>query len=303
MLCYDANLPFNFANSPFWQPIFDAVNALHSGYKAPTYNALRGSMLKNTVDEVNNYLEEIKMSWRYTGCSIMADVDRHQTMFPNQLFGIVAEVNPEYVVQFVTDSEPSYKTVGKRLEVVYGTFFWTPRTAHCLDLILEHLCKPSVFSHIATTIERAVTITKFIYNHGDLLNLMRKKFTGGKELCHPASTRFATNFISIQSLVLNRKSLQQMFVSDEYSTSRHSEVTKGLLACITRLVPHEATQDLITNQIENYREAKGMFGMKLAIRHRTKLGPVAWWNQFGGDVEELQSFDQNPQSDLQCDWV
>ncbi|XP_077219001.1 uncharacterized protein LOC143853151 [Tasmannia lanceolata] len=72
--------------------------------------------------------------------------------------------------------------------------------------------------------------------------------------------------------------------------SRHSEVTRGLLACITRLVPDEGTQDLITNQIEDYREAKGMFGMKLAIRNRTKLGPVAWWNQFGGDVEELQTF-------------
>ncbi|XP_077241896.1 uncharacterized protein LOC143882271 [Tasmannia lanceolata] len=229
---------------------------------------------------------------------------------------------------------------------------------------------------------------------------MRKKFTGGKELCRPAATRFATNFISIQSLVLNRKSLQQMFVFDEYSTSRfvqhplsegvvsivldksfwdqckyilniseplvrvlrlvdrqdklamgylyeamdkakenikerlkkksdynpiwriidqrwdrqlhsplhaagyflnhalfftptfsrHSEVTRGLLACITRLVPDEGTQDLITNQIEDYREAKGMFGMKLAIRNRTKLGPVAWWNQFGGDMEELQTF-------------
>ncbi|XP_077243166.1 uncharacterized protein LOC143883731 [Tasmannia lanceolata] len=33
-----------------------------------------------------------------------------------------------------------------------------------------------------------------------------------------------------------------------------------------------------------------MFGMKLAIRNRTKLGPVAWWNQFGCDVEELQTF-------------
>ncbi|XP_077226238.1 uncharacterized protein LOC143859407 [Tasmannia lanceolata] len=296
--------------------------------------------------------------------------------------------------------EPSYKAAVKRLEAAFGTFFWTPCAAHCLDLILEHLCKPTVFPHIATTIERARTITKFIYNHGSLLNLMRKKFTGGKELCRPAATRFATNFISIQSLVLNRKALQQMFVSDEYSTSRfvqhplsegvvstvldksfwdqckyilniseplvrvlrlvdrqdkpamgylyeamdkakenikerlkrksdynpiwriidqrwdrqlhsplhaagyflnpalfftltfsrHSEVSRGLLACITRLVPDEGTQDLITNQIEDYREAKGMFGMKLAIRNRTKLGPVAWWNQFGGDVEELQTF-------------
>ncbi|XP_077244083.1 uncharacterized protein LOC143884415 [Tasmannia lanceolata] len=235
MLCYDANLPFNVA------------------------------ILKNTVDEVNNYLEEIKMSWRYTGCSIMADGwtdTKHRSLInflvycpkgviflksvdasgivknADELYNIfekiVGEVNPEYVVQFVTDSEPSYKAARKRLEAVFGTFFWTLCAAHCLDLILEHLCKPTVFPHIATTIKRARTITKFIYNHGSFLNLMRKKFIGGKELCRPAATKFTTNFISIQSPVLNRKALQQMFVSDEYSTSRfvqHS-LSEGVVSTV-----------------------------------------------------------------------
>ncbi|XP_077234176.1 uncharacterized protein LOC143876344 [Tasmannia lanceolata] len=72
--------------------------------------------------------------------------------------------------------------------------------------------------------------------------------------------------------------------------SKHHEVTQGLIECINRLVPNEVTQDTITSQIENYRESTGMFAMKMAIRNRGRLGPVAWWNQFGNDVPELQSF-------------
>ncbi|XP_077249262.1 uncharacterized protein LOC143888726 [Tasmannia lanceolata] len=147
---------------------------------------------------------------------------------------IVLEVGPENVVQFITDSEPSYKAAWKKLEIKYATFLWTPCAAHCLDLILEHLGKPDVFPLIGSTIDRARKITRFIYNHAALLNLMRQKFTGVRDLCRPARTRFATNFISIQILVLHRKALQQMFVSDEYAASRY--IRHGLIEEIVSTV-------------------------------------------------------------------
>ncbi|XP_077226378.1 uncharacterized protein LOC143865828 [Tasmannia lanceolata] len=372
MLCYDANLSFNVANSPYWQPMFDAaaINAVGSGVV---------------------FLKSVNAS------GVVKNAEALFAIFDE----IVLEVGPKNVVQFITDSEPSYKAAGKKLEIKYTTFFWTPCAAHCLDLILEHLGKPDVFPLIGSTIDRARKITRFIYNHAALLNLMRQKFTGGRDLCRLAWTRFATNSISIQSLVLHRKALQQMFVSDEYAASRyirhglseeivstvldkqfwdnckhilniseplvrvlrlvdrqdkpamgyiyeaidrakenikarlknkksdyapiwriidqrwdkqlhsplhavgyflnpalffsptfskHHEVTRGLIECINRLVPDEVTQDTITSKIENYRESTGMFAMKMAIRNRGGLGPVAWWNQFGNDVPDLQSF-------------
>ncbi|XP_077229963.1 uncharacterized protein LOC143862971 [Tasmannia lanceolata] len=372
MLCYDANLSFNVANSPYWQPMFDAaaINAVGSGVV---------------------FLKSVNAS------GVVKNAEALFAIFDE----IVLEVGPKNVVQFITDSEPSYKAAGKKLEIKYATFFWTPCAAHCLDLILEHLGKPDVFPLIGSTINRARKITRFIYNHAALLNLMRQKFTGGRDLCRLAWTRFATNSISIQSLVLHRKALQQMFVSDEYAASRyirhglseeivstvldkqfwdnckhilniseplvrmlrlvdrqdkpamgyiyeaidrakenikarlknkksdyapiwriidqrwdkqlhsplhavgyflnpalffsptfskHHEVTRGLIECINRLVPDEVTQDTIPSKIENYRESTGMFAMKMAIRNRGGLGPVAWWNQFGNDVPDLQSF-------------
>ncbi|CAN6476522.1 unnamed protein product [Victoria cruziana] len=66
------------------------------------------------------------------------------------------------------------------------------------------------------TVERCQEITKYIYNHAYVLNLMRK-FTKGAELIRPAQTRFATNVLTVQSIVKQRAALRQMFSSDDWS--------------------------------------------------------------------------------------
>ncbi|XP_077221619.1 uncharacterized protein LOC143855387 [Tasmannia lanceolata] len=320
MLCYDANLPFNVANSPYWQPMFNAINAVGSGVV---------------------FLKSVNAS------GVVKNAEALFAIFDE----IVLEVGPENVVQFITDSEPSYKAAGKKLEIKYATFFWTPCAAHCLDLILEHLGKPYVFPLIGSTIDRARKITRFIYNHAALLNLMRQKFTGGRDLCRPAWTRFATNFISIQSLVLHRKALQQMFVSDEYTASRYirhglsEEIVSTVLdkqfwdSCkhilniskplvrVLHLVDRQdkpamgyiyeamdrAKENIkarLKNKKSDYAPIKAFFTllsfsvllnslrsfiMFLANDPSKCLTiivsfTVAWWNQFGNDVPDLQSF-------------
>ncbi|KAG6779867.1 hypothetical protein POTOM_016269 [Populus tomentosa] len=52
-----------------------------------------------------------------------------------------------------------------------------------------------------------------------------------------------------------------------------TEVTRGLLSTITRLIPECDTQDVISGQLEEYKKATGDFGMPLAIRQREKLNP------------------------------
>ncbi|CAN6446720.1 unnamed protein product [Victoria cruziana] len=69
---------------------------------------------------------------------------------------------------------------------------------------------------IKLTVERCQEITKYIYNHAYVLNLMRK-FTKGAELIRPAQTKFATNVLTVQSIVKQRTALRQMFSSDDWS--------------------------------------------------------------------------------------
>ncbi|XP_042988758.1 uncharacterized protein LOC122316292 [Carya illinoinensis] len=135
----------------------------------------------------------------------------------------VQEVVVKNIVQFITDNDASYKAAGKKLQQKYGSFFWSPCATHCIDLMLENFCDPRHFPIIDETIKKARKITKFIYNHAWVLTLMRKDFTKGHDLCRPVVTRFATNFLSIQCLLLFKKEFQQMFTCDKWIVSSYSK--------------------------------------------------------------------------------
>ncbi|RWR93355.1 hypothetical protein CKAN_02260300 [Cinnamomum micranthum f. kanehirae] len=209
---FDANIPFNAANSKFFRAMCDAIASIGPGYKMPSYHNLRTRILKNIVEEVNDFMEHYKSSWTETGCSIMSDgwTDGKQRTLINflvycpkgviflksvdasgirknadALFSIFDEVvlfvGPEKVVQFITDNDATYKATGKRLAEKYRTFYWTGCAAHCIDLMLEEMAKPKLFPKNAVTIDTARKVTRFIYNHTRCLykfrNELRQMFT------------------------------------------------------------------------------------------------------------------------------
>ena len=79
---------------------------------------------------------------------------------------------------------------------------------------------------IKNTVEHAKSITKYIYNHSWILNLMRKH-TGGKDIIRPVITRFATLFLTLQSMGAQHRNLQKMFSSDEWNESQFSRKQDG----------------------------------------------------------------------------
>jgi hypothetical protein len=73
-------------------------------------------------------------------------------------------------VQIIIDNATSYVAVDKLLMERHPTIFWTPCVAHCIDLMLEDVGK---ISFVKEVIDRARSITKFIYNHAFVLSLTR----------------------------------------------------------------------------------------------------------------------------------
>jgi len=136
---------------------------------------------------------------------------------------VVMEVGVENVVQVITDNASNYVAAGKMLEEKHPTIWWSPCAAHCLDLMLEDIDK---IEWVKKCVEDAKSITRYIYNHSWVLNLMRKH-TGGKELVRSAITRFATKFLSLQSLVQEKSNLRKMFSCDEWNASQWSKKAKG----------------------------------------------------------------------------
>ena len=134
---------------------------------------------------------------------------------------IIKEVGQDNVVQIVTGNGSTFMKVGKQLMKKYN-LYWTPCVAHYIDLIFEDIGKrPSVID----VINNARKITNFIYNHGWLLAQMRK-YCGG-DIVWPGATRFATNYIDLDSLFKKMADLKKLFMSDEWAQHKLSRTKLG----------------------------------------------------------------------------
>ncbi|KAM1285408.1 hypothetical protein ACFX13_028896 [Malus domestica] len=252
---YESGIPFTAANSHFYQQMADAIAAVGPGYKMPSYNALRGKLLNHSVQDAEEYGEELRRSWDVTGCSVMVDrwVDKggHTVInffvycpkgtvflksadasdisecpeaFLNLFDGVVQEVGPQRIVNFVTDASPSCKAARKLLMEKYKTFFCSTCGAHGVDLMLEEIGK---MNEVKEVLAKAKKVTRFVYNSAWMLNLVRKK-TGGREIVQLATTRFASVFLTLQNIVALKHQLQQIFTTAAWMQSNFSKQRAGL---------------------------------------------------------------------------
>ena len=77
-------------------------------------------------------------------------------------------------------------------------------------MIFEDIGKRAIVLELITN---ARNIANFIYNHGWLLEKMRK--VCGGDIIRPWAIRFATNYIALESLLKKRVDLKNIFISDE----------------------------------------------------------------------------------------
>ena len=78
---------------------------------------------------------------------------------------------------------------------------------------------------VAQLIENAQKITNFIYNHDRLLAKMRK--VCGGDIMRPGTTRFATNYTALDSLLKKMSDLMKIFISNEWASHKLSRTEVG----------------------------------------------------------------------------
>ena len=113
------------------------------------------------------------------------------------------------MVQIVTNNGSAFVKAGNLL-MKKCNLYWTPCATHCIDLMFEEIGKRD---SVAQLIMNGRKITNFIYNHGWLLAKMRR--VCGGDIVRPGATRFATNYIAIDSLLKKRVDLNKVFISNE----------------------------------------------------------------------------------------
>ncbi|XP_020268539.1 uncharacterized protein LOC109843955 [Asparagus officinalis] len=102
----------------------------------------------------------------------------------------------------------------RKLKIKRPRIFWTSCVAHTTNLMLQDIGKLTKFKNI---IEKARALTVFIYGHTRTLALMRK-CTRRKDIVRPGTTRFATSFLTLGSLLEKKDALMAMFNSDEFTS-------------------------------------------------------------------------------------
>ncbi|CAJ2656669.1 unnamed protein product [Trifolium pratense] len=261
------------------------------------------------MKETTKVIEEHKLVWKKTGCTIMSDgwTDKRRrtilnfsvnspkgtvflksidasyiTKTADKIFEmideVVEQVGEENVVQIVTDNAANYKVAGAMLMYKRKKLYWTPCAAHCIDLMLEDLVRPAV-------------------------------------------TRFATSYLTLRCLAENKSALIRMFTSNEWTISKFAKTADGklieevimdkefwkdVIIClkgagplikVLRLVDsdEEPTMGLIYETMDQTKE-------KIQVNFNSvQKSPIAmaaletntaaqWWESYGDEHPELQKF-------------
>ncbi|CAH1422060.1 unnamed protein product [Lactuca virosa] len=195
---YSVGLPFNDVRDEGFKDAINAIGEYGRGMPAPSYHNMRSIDASEHIHNAEYIVKKVNE--------------------------VVAEVGEENVVQFITDNGSNYKAAGKILEEQHPKLFWTPCAAHCVNLIVQDIRKKE--ATIATALTKARAIVVYIYNHGRILNMMRK-LTKNRELHRSCVTRFATQFYTLQSVHENRHHLQVLFVSEQWRKSDFAKKAPG----------------------------------------------------------------------------
>ncbi|KAK9123923.1 hypothetical protein Sjap_013525 [Stephania japonica] len=252
---YDVGASLDAVNSPYFQPMIDAIALRGPGVEMISYHDLRGWILKNSIEEVNGFFDRCKATWGRIGCSVLVDewitetgrvllnffvhcaeglvflksIDVSDTIRSSDalyelLKGVVEEVGVSNVLQVITGTAEHYVIAGKRLSATFRTLYWTPCAARSINSMLEDISK---VEWISVTLDSAKSITRFIYNHGAILNMMRR-YTSGRDLVQPTVSRFATDFVTLKSMVNLKDSLRTMVTTQEWMDYPFSKQAEGI---------------------------------------------------------------------------
>ncbi|KAL4204195.1 hypothetical protein AMTRI_Chr01g108540 [Amborella trichopoda] len=231
---YHAGISFNTTSLNSFHTMLEAIEQFGLGLKAPTPYEIGEPLLKKELEYTNEYLKTHKERWAKFGVSLMTDMcsDKRSNMnlLVNCPTGTVFLCSIDasndvdvahYIFSFI---DKGIEEVGEEHVIqVRPRIFWTPCTAHCVDLMLEAIGELPPIKRI---IFKAKKVTIFIYSHILTLSMM-PKFTKKRELVRPRVTRFATAYLNLQSMYKRRIALRSMFASEEWSKCKWSRDAKG----------------------------------------------------------------------------
>ncbi|XP_019198465.1 PREDICTED: uncharacterized protein LOC109192332 isoform X2 [Ipomoea nil] len=251
---YETGVDFDAIKSPSFVRMIKSIIGPFNTMKIPTCNDLKGWILQDAVKEMQEYTSDIKSVWAATGCSILLDgwvdsrgrklvnilvycpkgtvyrqsydisaIDGNAVAMEDFLDSVIEEVGVDNVVQIVSYSTSTFmEDVGKRVNQKHKRIFWTVSASHCIELMLNKLAMMDAIKEI---LEKAKTITQFVYSNEDVLKLARKFCS--TDLVKPSKIKSIVPFLTLENMVMEEEDLQKMFLSSGWKSLVCSSTREG----------------------------------------------------------------------------
>ncbi|KAL0719306.1 hypothetical protein Bca4012_068630 [Brassica carinata] len=280
-------VPTEAANSLYFQNMVELIGMYGEGYVVPSSQLFSGRLLHDEITTIKGYLREYRSSWTVTGCSILADTWTNaegKTMISflvscprgvyfhssidatdvaedslslfKYLDKLVEDVGEENVVQVITQNTGVCRSAGKLLEEKRKNLYWSPCAMHSTELVLEDISK---LEYVSECLEKSQRITRFIYNQTWLLNLMKNEFTQGMDLLTPETTRHASSFATLHTLMDHKANLRALFQSNSWILAQKSEEGREVEKTVSSAAFWKKVQ-YVLKSVEPVMEVFGMVG-------------------------------------------
>lgn len=258
---YETGTEFDAIQSDSFQLML-GLKCGQTAYSIPSYDDLRGWILRDLLKEMQLYVNNIKSSWESTGCSILLDgwedskgqnlvnvlvtcpkgtvyirsadiANFHPDSDTVEVFfeEVLADVGVKNVIQILSHSaSPTMEAVGKQLMDKYKTFFWTVNGPYCIELVLEKL---GMSGFIREIFKKAKTITRFVHGHASVLRLLRDQ-TSVHDLVKPSKIRSTMPYLTLENMVFEKVNLEKLFLSSAWKSLKLASTAEGKM--VTELV-------------------------------------------------------------------
>ncbi|KAM0910791.1 hypothetical protein ACQ4PT_013919 [Festuca glaucescens] len=251
---YKKNVPFNAINDDDFKQFCEALGRYGPDWRQPSQYMIREKMLSQEVDRTRDLLKPHDIERANTGCSIMTDAwtdkkrrsimnlcvhcklgtiflgskeasgDAHTSLYIfNYVDECIEKIGADNVVQVVTDNASNNMGAKVMLKDKRPKIFWTSCATHTINLMVEAIGKLKQFAPVIT---KAKEMTIFLYAHHATLALMRFH-TKKRNIVRPGVTRFASAFLTLQSLAAKKKQLKEMCCSDTWEECKPTRTKKG----------------------------------------------------------------------------
>ncbi|MQL69521.1 hypothetical protein Taro_001785 [Colocasia esculenta] len=221
------SIPANAAKGSYYESMIETIGEVGKEVEGPTSYEIYNKYLNLEVEDMKASVSTFERIWDEYGCTLMCDgwtdITRRSminfliyckagTIFWKSVdaFGkvknaeylfqlmdnMVEEIRERRIVQVVTDNVAAFKLADQKLMEKMEHLYWVPCSAHCIDLMLDDICEDPMVENV---VNNARFITTFIYNHNNILDIMRTH-THGRELLRPGAMRFASQYIALDMI-------------------------------------------------------------------------------------------------------